>query len=910
MAAAAPWLTDNGLVWILAADTCFFLLCWACYQCQRRWRRRGTDSTGNRARLLGGEEPAEVPKPRLSATASNYIAFLDTGFKLFALLAVAAVVSTLAVWDVDILVRGESMRSIRRTLFLGPEACRAGFPGVLSSAVRSCVPANSSRSGWHPRLAGDPRPEGHYVTSATLEDCEHEALLCGAAALAFGRELGGPGASECWLFNTGVANASLLRDEGFTYCEGHQDLVPGIVQFSLTLAYGVATIGFAFRLLGRLSSSEKSLLEGCGLWLTGLPCADREDGVPFDLTEADFERVAKDLKQAITDKLQKLLRDEGVGGPYEQEEKVLSVGVLHRNWGHTSGQGDDARQRLAGHAFAIMSREAYAAALLTTREPLCGLTCLRCLPSYVRWRKYTLFKFGVPPWSAVTLHCRKPPPPSDIIWKNLHYHWHGTLLRRLGLQLLLFLFSVSLVAPVSLASNVYMVILALHDFNMRSSPVQLPPEFWQLLGQVVDNLPSYFLLLVNSVVLPLLIQLVFDFSRPHLRSKSEAHQFSSNLFYLLVNSFLVPLLGFLTTKQPLWEQFFHYFSQLQTEHTGDALSAVGALSRQAPSLLMLKYTANAALVTSACQLIQVGKGVGRRCLCMPDEPWPFAWGYWYAWSMCVMIVSLVMGVVMPTQVLLAVLFFGLMRWVHKANLERGVFDITFDMDREAEILIVCWMLKAVSLFWLFMAAFFYSQPLDDIGPGGSVTIWAPHNRHEIVVQRVLNTPLVLPVKLVRFCYILIPAAGCCMAARLFSEQGPFERQLWRRVGRAGVEAVICCLRATAVLLAVVGIVTCRPHVAWWKVEVPKQVVAAGILAVLALLTYQAAFLLQWLGNRKSNAIRDITDLKGALRASKRVDTKLLLQEAGMEAFKDLLESKRIGRLSSVREGLSEDAEEV
>lgn len=745
------------------------------------------------------------------------------------------------------------------------------------------------------------------MKGVSLEECQKLALNCDVPVLAWDQN-----SSECWLFKTALQNVTAFQD--FVHCEKHVDFIPGYVEFALTIIYGLATLVFAGRLLGRLAHVKKTPFVESGVWLSELPCEDREDGEPFLLGQDQIQRVAQDLKQALEERVERLLFSEKTflqlggdeRGRFLEEEKVLAVHVLYApdlrpSWGRRFtrqlsgrfGRQDNGvaptgsfrpaepKKRLAGHAFAVMARGVYAALLLQKPKRLCSARCLDMLPQYVQWHSYTLFKFGVPPWSAVTLRCQRAPPASDVIWENLHVKWHRSLIVLWLFRLLLFLFSLCLVAPASLAAGLYEFVGLLHKASVAVTADPLPPTFWNLLGQMANNVPSYFLLFTNSVLFPLLIQLFCDGAKPHLRSRSEATQFTTMLFYLLLNSFLVPLLGFLTTSQPLWKQALSSFKQLPTDSSEEWLKMVGQRSRLGASLLILKYTANAAFVTSGCQLIQLGKGIGRRCVCMPDEPWAFAWGYWYAWSMSVLVVSLVMGVVMPTQLLLAVLFFWLTKHAHRDNFENQVFDVSFDMDGDAEISIACTMVKATGIFWTFMALFFFSQPVGGEGDSIDFTIWLFSNPWVHAEKMTIpETPLVLPVKLVHFGEFMLLAIGLGFASRLFAPFGMLEKQTFRRLGTMGQSVLKHTLEALSVLLLLAGSITCRPHLSWKRVEVPLQKAAAAVLLLMACWVFLAAVLVEWWGKRKARN-RGVRDAGMRLKESSPVNLADLMGEEGM-----------------------------
>jgi len=704
--------------------------------------------------------------------------------------------------------------------------------------------------------------------------------------------------------------------EGFVYCIGRQDFVPGKVEFALTLIYGLVAVAFACRLLRALSTSQKSLLESTAVWLTELPCRDREDGEPFLLEEKDFQRVANDLKLELEKNITELLNTHGVRQKYLQEEtKVEAVCVLHVK-GHKQKKGSSGRPSLrtfgtrsnleaalnnfpgprksplAGHAFAIMRREAYVDALLLKKTPLFGLKCLSRLPTYVQ-RDYTLFKFGVPPWSAVTLRCQRAPPASDIIWTNLHVHRREGWLRRNLLSLLLLVFSLSFVVPVSIAQNIFAVADSFHHGSLGHA-LDLAPMTTRLLGEAADKLPSYILLVVNSVLLPSLIQLLSDYSRPHLQSRSEYVQFKLNLFYLVMNSFLIPLLGFLTMNKSTVEQGVAYLSKLSQKDTRDALETLGVRTLSAPSELMLKYTANAALITSGCQLLQLGRLCAQCCLCLPFEAWPFPWGYWYAWSMSILVVSLAMSVLMPTQILLATLFFFLLRRVHKECLKTGVFQMKFDMDAVAEISIACWILRGVSIFWILMGLFFFSQPRDSGDMVITLSFLAvPEGCHTFVLP---GTNWHVPVQSAVFGALLLTSVGAWYLTYLLSYGGSLERKMWRRVGEGGHAFVVGCVQVAALGL-LIGAIWNGTGLHWKQTKVPLHNLFAVVLWFFAITVIAASFIVRHILTRKAK--HKTGDMEKLLDQGHPLDLNQLLKEEGMEGMEGLVrQGGSFGRMAS------------
>merc|ERR1740121_3580308 len=135
----------------------------------------------------------------------------------------------------------------------------------------------------------------------------------------------------------------------------------------------------------------------------------------------------------------------------------------------------------------------------------------RCRTSlYSTLQNNALFKFGVPPWSAVTLRCQRAPPPSDILWENLHVRWVRITIISWVFRLLLLGFALCLVAPASLSTSLIRVI------NDAEHTHELPPELYSTLKQLAGFVPSYALLFINTVVFPFLIAYLSSLTNCHL----------------------------------------------------------------------------------------------------------------------------------------------------------------------------------------------------------------------------------------------------------------------------------------------------------------------------------------------------------------------------------------------------------
>lgn len=1011
----------NGLFLTFVLDLVIFLVCLAVYSLARLRRRSmrvaievpllsddvaasGSPRAGASTRSLTSAR-ADDPEfhRRLTPTADNYLLFVQRGFWLFIVLSAIAAPTTAAVWGPELLFTGEALRSVRRTLFEAKDACTAGFPLVTSQMITPCTSTSEAPSigkrdddwVWHrQRDSTDPRPNGYYAQSWSLSACKHLALVCGSNSLAFERNSTARGQhlpGQCWLFN--IESAELRPLMEFEYCRGKYDLVPGFVEFALTIVYGVVVLVFVLTLLRAMSVSTKTRFERHAVWLTGLPRHDREDGEEFWLSGHDFARVAEDLKREIEKRIETVLLETRADPHFVKEDnKVVGVVVLHHPgergqtfcWARRrvpapatlvsmpvgpralssepidaapterpresttgelygtsmslaplapppkmqtpprseqrhspklrtrlasrtiSAQALDEQEalaserRLSGHAFVVMKRDAYVDALLDRSGRLCNCEFARRMlqsASKSGRRESTLFKFGVPPWSKVTLRCQRAPPASDLFLKNLHVTWKETWLTRQIGGVILLLVSLSLVAPVSIAATAYEILDNIQDFTPGA--LQMTPENHRMIGQLVDKLPSYVLLLINSVVIPFLITILTGVSKPHLRSRAEAAIFRLNMTYLLLNAFVLPLLGMLTTNRSVLEQFFSYFKMLSSEDSMKALVSLGSHTLQAPSDLMLKYLMNSAFITTGFQLLQLGKGF---CSCIyggKDLSWPFAWGYWYAWCMSIFVICLTMSVMMPSALFMGALFFGNMHHVHKKCFRHGVFDLKFEMDGDAEISIVCWMLRGVAIFWTFMGLFFFSQSSDDVRLMSVLELEVPTAGP--LDMHLAWPPLIdiyLPRGLCFFCMQLLLAVGLFYMSALFQQGTRLGAKLWSRFGQEGLSLLKFVSRLVSVWLVYFA-VSHGAGLLWKRKQVPLHHVAAYLLWALAAFVLLFTLLVEMVAQRLAGRSQSM-GLLSQLEIGHTVDLEELREEPGTEFLQDSLWGfyDRLGRLES------------
>eukprot|EP00927_Polykrikos_kofoidii_P045743 TRINITY_DN39839_c0_g1_i1.p1 TRINITY_DN39839_c0_g1~~TRINITY_DN39839_c0_g1_i1.p1 ORF type:complete len:829 (-),score=57.79 TRINITY_DN39839_c0_g1_i1:75-2561(-) len=481
------------------------------------------------------------------------------------------------------------------------------------------------------------------------------------------------------------------------------------LKFGTTLLNGIVVIAFAFKYLQQVTSRQFSRIQRHSVWLTGLPVRDKEDGVHFELPVDEFRRVGHDLRRELAKWIVLRWEQEFHTDALTEDEvtnSILEVYVAH---------AQDSDTHLAGHAFAVLSKEVYVMLLLGGQPSI--------LPSWCHRRKRALFKFGKPPWSAVTLKCQLAPPPSDIKWANLGTpdHWIvGKIL-----QSLLIFFVVAFYIPDTSA----LLNPAINHLQETGFGKLMPLVLWKGLHHFAEQLPSYLMLFVNSMALPPLIEIISAAHGPHLRSISQTLQFDLNLSILILSALVVPLLNVVDDDGApisIFEDLQRIFRSVHTLNPFVILEYIRTLDIRWPKGLLLKYLLNAALLSNGLQLLRLGPTVllwisGGR---VPSNRTPFPWGYWYAWSMSVMYIALTISVSVPVAIPVAAIFFIATHAVHRDSLRDDIYD-TFEMDNLIETRIAVSMIQSVAFFWGVSAFFYYNHPetiMEDIPASVSVNI--------------------------------------------------------------------------------------------------------------------------------------------------------------------------------------------
>lgn len=452
------------------------------------------------------------------------------------------------------------------------------------------------------------------------------------------------------------------------------------------------------------------------LWFTYLPVADKLTRKPFLLSDAELLSVEQFLKRAIEDDVWSKLPEasrrpaavERVHVSFTVEDFYAIKGRLSatvrrletvtaslqvakesaethswlqplRVWQLSTQKGclerQKERQNLILQDVEAEKKEMSGSAFITFKESKFKGLIQKERPSCWELGSCTYFRFGVPPFSSVTLRCEQAPHPTDVLWENLHVSGRKRTLRFWSGTLLLLVFMVGLVTPVTVSTRLSFIILELRERYRDSrrkiwseSGISLPHTLaaWQWMS---IQLPTMVILLINSILLPSFIGVICDCVRSHKRSKVQINQLHLNFIFLVLNQLFIPLLG-LTGL----EGFLEFLQVAMKDPSGSTslLQLLDGSVFSSPGLFSLRYLLNCAFLTNTNSLLNLAQR-NMRWLCNETEPWIFAWGYWYAASLAILTTAVFLGVLVPSLLPCGALFFALKYVIDRHNLKTRAY---------------------------------------------------------------------------------------------------------------------------------------------------------------------------------------------------------------------------------------------
>jgi len=217
-----------------------------------------------------------------------------------------------------------------------------------------------------------------------------------------------------------------------------------------------------------------------------------------------------------------------------------------------------------------------------------------------------------------------------------------------------------------------------------------------LRSMVVAYWPPLVVFLVNSLLTPACISVIAQRQR-HWRKSSKEHTIlTMNAFFLMLNTFLVPLMSLQSIPR-----FLEHFLQLPLENWATSL---GTMFLSSSGGFGLQYLVSTVFLSNGAQLMQLPRLLGVR-----RKEAPFDFGYWYASALSVLTLALGFAVVVPTILPWAALYFTIKLYVDKYNFMYGIVPPGLDSNgRLAHVIFPYWC-GAIALFEFCMGGFFVVQ---------------------------------------------------------------------------------------------------------------------------------------------------------------------------------------------------------
>lgn len=350
------------------------------------------------------------------------------------------------------------------------------------------------------------------------------------------------------------------------------------------------------------------------------------------------------------------------------------------------------------------------------------------------WRGYSHFTFGRPPFASVTLKCEQAPHPDDILWENLQTSAMERLSRFWISVIFLTGFLLLLVTPNTLRS--IFVIVGREIFGR--SPKDKTVESWFnesfynsfgrllefLWGAMVGKMLSMLLLLINTLILPYMIQYIAEAEKSHRKSTIEQRALRLNFVFMVLNLVFMPMLQVTSITE---------IAQLTSNVTGNGgfqsmLGYIGEQMARGHGVFTIQYLLNATFISSVIALASsvrqdLFREITLTFFAVTDRdrqaaytPELFAWGYWYAWALAITCMTMVMSVLVPGTLPIATILFTLRYHIDRYNLDNSIYELGSESNGAFVLTVVHHMRSILSIMWFMMGCFFLTETCQDVGP--------------------------------------------------------------------------------------------------------------------------------------------------------------------------------------------------
>lgn len=560
------------------------------------------------------------------------------------------------------------------------------------------------------------------------------------------------------------------------------------LMYAMTVIFGLVALFFSQVLEAVLEQNPPEDLAAAKkidrtLWFKGLPKHDPlRPNDPFLLAEDEFQRVRSDLGFALEEALRVLdkgadpgiasanmRKSAGLSSRIEKIEVVPAVDVWHSvsmacrdaaeqaaaykelsastrwfKWWYERqseacmARSDEAKKKLL--EVVLSKKQLSGSAFVTFKRREDRNSIIRKeLPKW--WdlkgygKGYSLFSFGRPPFASVTLKCEPAPHPEDVNWHYLHMNIFRRrvrfyILSACVLALLVFWHRPDTLVPSVIRLEETMHLNILNHTASRSWYFTAEKYVFDKLQRFVPQLP---LLILNTAILPELINQITLLERSTRRSYVEMRGLVLYYYFLVLSTIIFPIFAKESSSDdkvgliPRFTAIQQRSSQRLEDLSGPQwvgegmcilVQASGDLFVQVEGVFTLQYLfctvflsnlfyASAQLRNQLLQRITVDYFcVTSREKLEAMEPYEFCWGWNYAWSLSVVFLALFFSVLVPATLPTAALFFFVKLRVDQHNLDYRVFGLGSENKGVFTNLAAHRLRSIVGLWWIVMGCGF------------------------------------------------------------------------------------------------------------------------------------------------------------------------------------------------------------
>lgn len=280
----------------------------------------------------------------------------------------------------------------------------------------------------------------------------------------------------------------------------------------------------------------------------------------------------------------------------------------------------------------------------------------------------------------------RAPPPTDVDWQHLGHRSGVERLYAWGWTCGLLALTLAVLSPVAVMAKLNPLVdsfgkAALGDSYLRTMLLC----YW----------PPLIVFLVNSLLTPCCISFVAERQKHWRKSSTQLTILTLNSVFLVLNTFLVPLLSLGGIDTFLERLLAVPFGQWNTELGSVFLSSSGGFAVQ--------YMASALFLSNGVQLVQP------RCLLTSWDRPEFDFGYWYASALSIATLCLGFSLVVPLILPLASLYFAVKLYVDKYNFLFHVCPVAIDSGGRLAHAVLPHCCLGLALFEFLMSGFFVVQ---------------------------------------------------------------------------------------------------------------------------------------------------------------------------------------------------------